>query len=100
MIEDLITRSEVLSVLKRVFGNYGISFSEKCKGFVEEVQTAINEIPVAYDVDKVVGKLEELERWNNEKFKDIPCKFGEGYGCCIDEVIEIVQPGTTYTNGG
>ena len=42
---------------------------------------------------KVVKRLEELEDWNNEKFKDSPCKFGEGYGCCIDEVLEIVKSG-------
>lgn len=42
---------------------------------------------------KIIKKFEELEDWNNEKFKDSPCKFGEGYGCCIDEVLEIVKSG-------
>lgn len=42
---------------------------------------------------KVVKRLEELEDWNNEKFKDYPCKFGEGYGCFIDEVLETIKSG-------
>lgn len=42
---------------------------------------------------KIIKKFEELEEWNNEKYQYTPCKFGEGYGCCIDEVLEIVKSG-------
>lgn len=39
-------------------------------------------------IKDTIKKLKDLEKNNNEK---TDCKFREGYGCAIDEAIELVK---------
>lgn len=59
MSNDLISRSEVLKVLEYVFNKYNMTWNKYGGGgFAKEVPEAIEAIPTAYDVDKVVERLE------------------------------------------
>ena len=42
------------------------AFMEKTDLSEEEIQTIIDDIPTAYDIDKVVEQLEELNRFFNK----------------------------------
>ena len=87
MSNDLIHRREVLSVLEKIFETYRISFCKGPGGFADAVAEAINDIPTAYDVDKVVEQLkketEDLTSWAEDM----------AYQCAIDKAIEIVKEG-------
>lgn len=52
-MDDLIRRSDVLSTLKKVFGEYGVSFGNGAGGFGEALPEAVKSIPAAHDVDIV-----------------------------------------------
>lgn len=89
MSDEYIKKEDVLKFIEDIKCNKDVP---KNYGTLLDIMRYIRKMPT-YDVDKVVERLKELEEWNNEKFKDSPCKFGEGYGCCIDEVLEIIKSG-------
>lgn len=60
MSDDLIRRSAVLESLKKVFEEYGISYGSHYGGFAAAVPKAIEKMPTAYDVDKVVEKIQNI----------------------------------------
>lgn len=62
-MSDLISRQTVLEALRNVFDKYNLSWnpSEKRSGdFAGEVPRVINNIPTAYDVDKVVEQIQNV----------------------------------------
>ena len=62
-MNDLISRSEVLKTLEKVFDKYGMKWNPKeNEGFSSAVPNAIKEIPTAYDMNKVVVELEKLKQ--------------------------------------
>lgn len=67
--------------------------SEFAKDIKKAMQDLIDSQPTAYDIDKVLEQMGDLESYNNDKHKSKPCKFTEGYGCAIDSTIEIVKAG-------
>ena len=76
---DLISRSETLSVLQKVFDEYNISFGGTHGGFAEAVPKAVESIPQAYDIETVVSKVED--------YRDLVP------GWALKEIIEIVKSG-------
>lgn len=56
---------------------------------IETIIEYAESLPI-YTLDKVIERLEPLEKYNNDREN---CKFAEGYGCAIDEAIEIVKGG-------
>ena len=77
---DLISRSQLLKEI------------ETWGGCVEALHEYIQNMPTAYDIDKVVEELERIrakETCNKEKCdtKDI-CRI-----CVVDDAIEIVKQG-------
>ena len=98
-MSDLISRSELL---KRFLVNKdGHRIPERdCDNFevtvsIKDVKTIIKEQPTAYDIDKIVEKLEKIrakKTCNKEKCdtKEI-CRI-----CVVDDAIEIVKQGGVF----
>lgn len=73
MSNDLISRHEVLEVLKEVFEKNAVPFDkEGVLRFSKAVPDAIRNLPTAYD-DKVMQQLEERKKSEYRSGKWIPC---------------------------
>ena len=98
-MNDLISRSELLKrflvnkdghrIPERDCDNLEVTVS------IKDVKTIIKEQPTAYDIDKIVEKLEKIrvkETCNKEKCdtKEI-CRI-----CVVDDAIEIVKQGGVF----
>ena len=98
-MSDLISRSELLKrflvnkdghrIPERDCDNLEVTVS------IKDVKTIIKEQPTAYDIDKIVEKLEKIrvkETCNKEKCdtKEI-CRI-----CVVDDAIEIVKRGGVF----
>lgn len=101
MRNDFISKAEVI----RLIDKYGYVNCLNRKDFeannrVDKVRQKIVEMSISYDLENVISKLEDLEKFNNDK-EDYP--FTEGYACAIDNAIEIIKSGLNATdkkNGG
>ena len=103
MGNDLISRKEAKFVLEKVFDEYRMSYGEHYGGFAEAVPRAIDSIPTAYDVDKVVEQLEEERDYcykEMEKEKEKMDYFSEhifeehhNQGMAYNKAVEIVKSG-------
>lgn len=74
------------------------AFMEKTDLSEEEIQTIIDDIPTAYDIDKVVEQLEELNRFNlnlSDFMLDIQLHGLNRHFICLEDAIEIVNAGGT-----
>lgn len=74
------------------------AFMEKTDLGEEEIQTIIDDIPTAYDIDKVVEQLEELNRFNLDLadfMLDIQLHGLNRHFICLEDAIEIVKAGGT-----
>lgn len=63
---------------------------------VEDVKSAISKQPTAYDVDKVVEQLEELNKYNlnlADRMLDIQSHGLNRHFVCLEDAIEIVKAG-------
>ena len=98
-MSDLISRSELLKrflvnkdghrIPERDCDNLEVTVS------IKDVKTIIKEQPTAYDIDKIVEKLEKIrakKTCNKEKCdtKEI-CRI-----CVVDDAIEIVKRGGVF----
>lgn len=103
-MSDLISRSEVIDLLYKTFDEYRIATDKTSTlgGFGSEVFKRIREMPTAYDIDKVVGELEErtdflkdCTKYGNKNAK----QQAESYSTMmmyevadlVDDLIEIVK---------
>ena len=73
-MDDLISRSEALELLYKIFDKYRMSTDKNTsigKSFGTDVFKEIKEMPTAYDVDKVVEELESAENYYyHDKFDE------------------------------
>lgn len=85
MSSDLISRSAVIDVIKR----------HECD--TSRIAEGVMELPVAYDVDKVVEGLEDMRLKREEQLRTCADNDMADYFRCkmsaIAEVIEIVKSG-------
>lgn len=88
MGNDLISRSAVIEEFyKRVSGDFAVDD-------VEKIEKVIMEVPVAYDVDKVVASLELLsENAENDELNTYEEKVA--YCTAYSKAIEVVRGGGT-----
>ena len=88
-MSDLISRSEVLELLYKIFDKYHMSTDKNTsigKSFGTDVFKEIKEMPTAYSVDKII---EELELHSFELGTDtLPVHYVR-----LNEAIEIVKQG-------
>ena len=83
---DLISRSELISIIESEYREYGDDYD------IEQILGDIEDMPTAFDVDKVVEELNRIrakKTCNKEKCdtKEI-CRI-----CVVDDAIEIVKRG-------
>ena len=74
------------------------AFMENTDLSEEEIQTIIDDIPTAYDIDKVVEQLEELNRFNlnlADCMLDIQLHGLNRHFICLEDAIMIVNAGGT-----
>ena len=72
------------------------AFMEKTDLSEEEIHTIIDDILTAYDIDKVVEQLEELNRFNlnlADCMLDIQLHGLNRHFICLEDAIEIVKAG-------
>ena len=97
-MSDLISRSEVLELLYKIFDKYNMSTDKNTsigKSFGTDVFKEIKEMPTAYYIDKVVKELNKLDvkaikRYKGGTFGDYE---GTDYYIKKSEAIEIVEQG-------
>ena len=106
-MSDLISRSELLKhlITKNIQITFDLSVEEVLARLVKDAVQANNKMvidtiknqPTAYDVDKVVGKLEEakdnvpVNRLLDDIIKEKPKELGQLIA--YDKAIEIVKAG-------
>lgn len=66
----MISRKQVIETAERVFAEYNVSYGGHHGGFAEAISEAIRNIPTAYDVDKVVERLEEKTELAYKRYID------------------------------
>lgn len=77
------------------------AFMEKTDLCEEVIQTIIDDIPTAFDGDKVVKQLEELNKFNlslSDFMLDIQLHGLNRHFICLEDAIEIVKAGGTDDN--
>lgn len=82
----LIDADAVISVAEGEFSEEDVS----------KIRWLISHIGTAYDIDKVVEKLEEIDNnyvRYNPPMNDYECGFEEGVECMAGRAIEIVKEG-------
>ena len=93
-MSDLISRSEVLELLYKIFDKYRMSTDKNTsigKSFGTDVFEEIRNIPISYSVDKVVEELEKSSKWVNET-NEYCDDDGNDY-IPLSKAIEIVKKG-------
>ena len=87
-MSDLISRSEVIDILYKVFDEYRIATDKTSTlgGFGSEVFKRVREMPTVYDIDKVVDELKELKAYAVYEDINADTKW-------LDKAIEIVKQG-------
>lgn len=74
------------------------AFMEKTDLCEELIQTIIDDIPTAFDGDKVVEQLKELKKYNldlADRMLDIQSHGLNRHFICLEDAIEIVNAGGT-----
>ena len=105
-MNDLISKSEVLELLYKIFDKYYMSTDKNpsiisksfgTESFGIDVFKEIKKMPTAYDVDKVVNELEEVKMryfLTIANTGDEKSDFAyENVGNALDKAIEIVKQG-------
>ena len=94
-MSDLISRSEVLELLYKIFDKYHMSTDKNTsigKSFGTDVFKEIKEMPITYNVDKVIEELYE-ERTEILLSNDYECEIINYCLDNFDKAIEIVKAG-------
>ena len=101
-MSDLISRSEVLELLYKIFNKYHMSTDKNTsigKSFGTDVFKEIKEMPIAYNVDKVIEELNKHKDTTDLTTVDEEMVVGftiyqGAFNDAIDKAIEIVKQGS------
>lgn len=87
-MSDLISRSEVIDLLYKVFDEYMIATDKTSTlgGFGSEVFKRVREMPTIYDINEVLDELKELKAYAVYEDINADTKW-------LDKAIEIVKQG-------
>lgn len=94
-MSNLISRSDVLELLYKIFDKYCMSTDKNTslgKCFGTDVFEEIRNIPAAYDINKVIKEM-EYEREDAPEDEDY-----WSWACAIDKAIGIVKAGVKNEN--
>lgn len=107
-MDDLISRQEVIDVLEKTFERYRMAWSpnkeEDYGGFASAVPKAINDIPTAYDVDKVVEEIQQrmeyvkgATKYGNKNAEEMHNSYSTvmlyEVADDVEDIIDIVRKG-------
>ena len=88
-MSDLISRSELISIIEREYREYGDDYD------IEQILGDIEDMPTAFDADKVVSELEKNASRYTKKY--VTPYGNNGYrdtkAISIHKAIEIVKQG-------
>lgn len=102
MSDDLISRSEVMKLIESKFVDGCLEQGDKTLIDGYGLLNDVSDIPTAYDVDKVVGRLEELRSKREEQIRACADNDMADYLRCkmsaIAEAVEIVKSGNIFDN--
>lgn len=89
-MSDLISRSEVIDLLYKVFDEYMIATDKTSTlgGFGSEVFKRVREMPTVYDINEVLDELKELKAYAVYEDINADTKW-------LDNAIEIIKEGVT-----
>jgi len=96
-MSDLISRKKISGYIKMIINPYGKPFEGTAYELGLKIMRYIDAMESAYDVDKVVGKLEEakdnvpVNRLLDDIIKEKPKELGQLIA--YDKAIEIVKAG-------
>ena len=103
-MNDLISRSEVLELLYKIFDEYYMSTDKNpsiiSKSFgtesfgIDVFKEIKKKMPTAYDIDKVVERLEIEKRTADRVYDLFKMNTDLGYALGLNEAIEIVKQGS------
>ncbi len=88
MSNDLISRSAVIDLIRPRFNSSKEGTLEYQRLY--SILTSVQDLPTAYDVDKVVEQLHKTQVY---KFQG---KLPDGRICHFSDVIELVKAGGTH----
>lgn len=92
MSDDLIRRNDVLNLLDKIYKQEKDLM--RSIWIRNSIKDKIEEIPTAYNIDKVVEELEEEMGCHDHcSYKGAYCSRGNCRWSIIDDVIEIVKAG-------
>lgn len=84
MSDDLISRKDALQVLENVFTRYRMSWGREHGGFGAAVKAVIEELPTAFDKEKVMDELHNAADLN----------VGNGlWNVELQDALEIIEKG-------
>ena len=89
-MSDLISRSELISIIEREYREYGDDYD------IEQILGDIEDMPTAYDIDKVV---KEINEWTFNANIDVGDGTTMNHNLIVrDTAIEIVKAGVKNEN--
>lgn len=98
-VSDLVKRDEVEKVIADVFEKYKVAYGTVLGGFGKSMKDKVKEIPIAYDVEKVLQKLREVTKYNVDCYEGKLVENGDYDDSWNDDIIsaneafEIVEKG-------
>ena len=96
MIDELISKKSLLKEIDEVIAQYNWAKDGVIMDILGCARDVVFDHPIAYDIDKVIERLEELEKEHPYKVigqPDTYSKYNEAWQDCIDRVIGIVKRG-------
>lgn len=101
MNNDLISKRELLDNIRNFYKKQPAIFQETSSAFVSEIEKIIEEQPIAYDVDKVIGQINdaimETPLYGHKFCGTVEAEHCVRYKYCEDcmaeRMVEIVKSG-------
>ena len=94
-MSDLISRSEVLKIIDEIgYVNCKCNKDFKANSCVDKVRQTVVEMPVAFDLEKVITELKELKTYKldlADAMNEIMKREKLGNYVCLEDVIELIK---------
>ena len=102
MNNELISKKSLLKEIDEVIAQYNWKEYGIIMDTLDCVRDMVFDHPIAYDTDKVIEQLEELEKEHPYKVigqPDTYSQYNEAWRDCIDRVLNIVKRGGVENDG-
>lgn len=100
-MSDLISRSALLNIISKMDFDFG-NDTDDTETIIKMVSEVINDMPTAYDVEKVVAAIDEALIEFNDGTNCTECVFkdvcDDGYEGCVETMVSVCK--NTVRKGG